>query len=657
MTASDDTSLQSLKDDETIDVTLTGGGSDGLGFNIVGNMMQGIYVSHVLNRGPAYESGHVLSGCRLQELTVNMRHMVYEDALTILSYSAAYEVRLRLRKAIPPGRPGSWNPDAIFYQAPPPLPLMVTHASASAAESSSTSSQQQQQQIRRQSKSGTLQHPMFRSLSFDDLLSLESSNLCHHSDLDDVECKKDDDKMANRSLTSSIYWLDERGTIKRNNNIKSESPAAAFRSASELDLRQMSEATTMPLRRPASSSSVTADVDGEAVVGTGSGGVVGGGLLSWRRAELVPDLSRSFEDAFRRNVIELQLVHGDVTHIDVADLATLNRIVETTSSTTSSSSGSPTFPSPSYCDGSDALPLSQQLVEDWSDQSDVNVDQRKPRQPVKSSCSSVAEANFEGGAVPWNPSDTVVPPQEHDNDTSAWRTNSTSPKVQPGDPDGRRFSASPTSGSGSTDSHDSPTWFSGSTWRYYRGPAAATSAVVGGGGVRPAELCRRIYKDSTSDFEASSIVAMATSSLGSHDYDDDDDQVSAYKTKSEVSDLVETESETDRRRRQLDAALFAASTDRRFGSCGSNSRTMPPARPYHSELEISAAISGGLFSAGASPGGDRQQLSVGSHSDFNDAELTTYFGGFHDASPAAVLEQPVYARRRSSWERRRSWHH
>ncbi|KAF5285540.1 hypothetical protein FQA39_LY16605 [Lamprigera yunnana] len=64
----------------------------GLGFNIYGNMREGIFVKDILNRGPAFESGKLNPGDRIKSVTINFDHVVYEDALTILSYASPYEV-------------------------------------------------------------------------------------------------------------------------------------------------------------------------------------------------------------------------------------------------------------------------------------------------------------------------------------------------------------------------------------------------------------------------------------------------------------------------------------------------------------------------------------------------------------------------------------
>ncbi|XP_022329422.2 uncharacterized protein LOC111128213 [Crassostrea virginica] len=73
----------------------------GLGFNIAGSMRDGIFVSQVHNRGPAVESGIFRVGDRIMSVTVSFENMVYEDALTILSYASPYPVKITLQKELP----------------------------------------------------------------------------------------------------------------------------------------------------------------------------------------------------------------------------------------------------------------------------------------------------------------------------------------------------------------------------------------------------------------------------------------------------------------------------------------------------------------------------------------------------------------------------
>ncbi|KAF2898826.1 hypothetical protein ILUMI_07344 [Ignelater luminosus] len=88
---SDDSALQT---DEIKIVSLKSHDFTGLGFNIYGNMRDGIFIKDILHRGPASESGKLNPGDRIRSVTINFEHVVYEDALTILSYASPYEVTL-----------------------------------------------------------------------------------------------------------------------------------------------------------------------------------------------------------------------------------------------------------------------------------------------------------------------------------------------------------------------------------------------------------------------------------------------------------------------------------------------------------------------------------------------------------------------------------
>lgn len=80
-----------LEDQEKI-VSLRSHDFTGLGFNICGNMKEGIFIRDVLNKGPAFESKLLSSGDRITSVTIDFEHIVYEDALAILSYASPYEV-------------------------------------------------------------------------------------------------------------------------------------------------------------------------------------------------------------------------------------------------------------------------------------------------------------------------------------------------------------------------------------------------------------------------------------------------------------------------------------------------------------------------------------------------------------------------------------
>ncbi|XP_065312840.1 GRIP and coiled-coil domain-containing protein-like [Gordionus sp. m RMFG-2023] len=74
----------------------------GLGFNICGNVNDGIFIKDILNRGPAKEAGKLKTGDRILSLTISFNKMMYEDALTILSYGSPYEIVLELLRERPP---------------------------------------------------------------------------------------------------------------------------------------------------------------------------------------------------------------------------------------------------------------------------------------------------------------------------------------------------------------------------------------------------------------------------------------------------------------------------------------------------------------------------------------------------------------------------
>ena len=53
------------KEPEHVSVQLRGHDFTGLGFNVTGNMRDGIYIRDILNRGPAFESGKIAQGKNL----------------------------------------------------------------------------------------------------------------------------------------------------------------------------------------------------------------------------------------------------------------------------------------------------------------------------------------------------------------------------------------------------------------------------------------------------------------------------------------------------------------------------------------------------------------------------------------------------------------
>ncbi|GFR13433.1 PDZ domain-containing protein [Trichonephila clavata] len=98
--AMDDSCITHAEPERTV-VSLRGHDFTGLGFNIMGNMRDGILVKDVLHRGPASESGLIKAGDKIVSVTVSFSSIVYEDALTILSYASPYDVRLEIERMAP----------------------------------------------------------------------------------------------------------------------------------------------------------------------------------------------------------------------------------------------------------------------------------------------------------------------------------------------------------------------------------------------------------------------------------------------------------------------------------------------------------------------------------------------------------------------------
>ncbi|KAM0732467.1 Periaxin [Formica fusca] len=94
----------------------------GLGFNVCGNMREGIFVKDLLHRGPASESGRIHPGDRISSVKISFRNMVYEDALTILSYASPYDVELEVES----GGNGS-KPTTLLKKSVGPSPTRICH--------------------------------------------------------------------------------------------------------------------------------------------------------------------------------------------------------------------------------------------------------------------------------------------------------------------------------------------------------------------------------------------------------------------------------------------------------------------------------------------------------------------------------------------------
>lgn len=70
-------------------------------------MREGIFIKDVLHHGPASESGKLNPGDKILSLKISFEHMVYEDALTILSYASPYEVEIEARSGFKNNGPAS----------------------------------------------------------------------------------------------------------------------------------------------------------------------------------------------------------------------------------------------------------------------------------------------------------------------------------------------------------------------------------------------------------------------------------------------------------------------------------------------------------------------------------------------------------------------
>ncbi|CAF2408670.1 unnamed protein product [Rotaria sp. Silwood2] len=92
------------RDFEMIDIALLDPTFSGLNFSITGNMRAGIFVKEIVDKGILQESikpnssEQLRTGDRIMALTVCFESIVYEDALTILSYASPYPVILRVQR-------------------------------------------------------------------------------------------------------------------------------------------------------------------------------------------------------------------------------------------------------------------------------------------------------------------------------------------------------------------------------------------------------------------------------------------------------------------------------------------------------------------------------------------------------------------------------
>ncbi|CAJ0591074.1 unnamed protein product [Cylicocyclus nassatus] len=94
-----------------VGVLLQSENPSGFGMTIQGNMNEGIYVKEIVPMGAAYQTGNILPGDRIKTLSICFDNMVYEDALTLLSYASPYRVKFELERKIetPPPMEGDYG--------------------------------------------------------------------------------------------------------------------------------------------------------------------------------------------------------------------------------------------------------------------------------------------------------------------------------------------------------------------------------------------------------------------------------------------------------------------------------------------------------------------------------------------------------------------
>ncbi|VDO91361.1 unnamed protein product [Heligmosomoides polygyrus] len=102
--------LQLLQASNNVGVLLKSDNTTGFGMNIQGNMNEGIYVKTIVPMGAADQTGNILPGDRIKSLTINFDNMVYEDALTLLSYASPYKVKFELERKVETPPPMDGDP-------------------------------------------------------------------------------------------------------------------------------------------------------------------------------------------------------------------------------------------------------------------------------------------------------------------------------------------------------------------------------------------------------------------------------------------------------------------------------------------------------------------------------------------------------------------
>ncbi|XP_053680786.1 uncharacterized protein LOC128731679 [Anopheles nili] len=100
-------------------VSLRGSDFTGLGVEVYGGLKEGIFVRKVMPQGPA--AGIVSPGDRITSITIDFRHIVQEDAMTILSYASPYNVQLELVGGTKPVLPQTQSPKSGHQSLTHPL--------------------------------------------------------------------------------------------------------------------------------------------------------------------------------------------------------------------------------------------------------------------------------------------------------------------------------------------------------------------------------------------------------------------------------------------------------------------------------------------------------------------------------------------------------
>ncbi|XP_046444647.1 neuroblast differentiation-associated protein AHNAK-like isoform X3 [Daphnia pulex] len=146
-----------ISEPERVSVQLRGRDFTGLGLNVTGNMRDGIFIKDISNRGPAFESGKIAPGDRILNVTISFRNVVFEDAMTILSYASPYDVTLELEK-------GLRNNSSTLKKRKASSTVSLASSSANVTLLAGTGSAQPEGPPNER-----LVHPLYRSQSIDDL--------------------------------------------------------------------------------------------------------------------------------------------------------------------------------------------------------------------------------------------------------------------------------------------------------------------------------------------------------------------------------------------------------------------------------------------------------------------------------------------------------